>query len=161
MSTKLQKLFIATALSTVGLCSTVASSSVTAAIPTYFDKMYSDQTYANQKYSEQNFVVVNKVTAITQLNTHGQINNVFKQETFAQMFDKPLVRIPLDNLPMQATKKASKKNEFFALATVFNDKLQQLIAKLTQSSPSYSVNDKGEMALNSSSNQGCRASKNS
>ncbi|MFD2164650.1 hypothetical protein ACFSJY_00095 [Thalassotalea euphylliae] len=129
MNTTLKALIAITALSTVSTCFTV--SKATAGVP---------------EQPEYDIVLINKYTSTSQFDKDiGAPTNIVATESFAQIFDKPLVRIPLDDV-MTSTK-AFKKSELFELATVLNDKIQQLIALFTQDSPSYSVNEHGEMAL--------------
>ncbi|REL32126.1 hypothetical protein [Thalassotalea euphylliae] len=156
MNNKLKGITSAIALSTVGLCFAVSH-----AAPTISDK------------EEVKYFVIKKVSITTapviSANKHFdalrgvESSTLFQREVFAQMFDKPLVRIPLDQQYIAdsqvAKSKPQKTNDFFALATVLNDKLQQFIAKFTQSSPSYSVNEEGVMALNKPSNETCNVKK--
>lgn len=156
MNNKLKGITSAIALSTASLCFAVSH-----AAPSISHK------------EEAKFFVIKKVSITTgpaiKANKHFdalqnvQSTTVFQHEIFAQMFNKPLVRIPLDQQHIaesQAPKtKQQKSNNFFAIATVLNDKLQQLIAKFTQSSPSYSVNKEGIMALNEPSDDTCNMKK--
>lgn len=141
MKTTVKAILTATALSTAGLCLSI-----------------SQPATAMPKNVDYNLVIVNKYSSVSSRDGDFSSNtDLFTTETFAQIFDKPLVKIPLDNTPVYPSNRITKSTDFFALATVFNDKLQQLIAKITQSSPSYSVNEKGEMALSKVASQTCNA----
>jgi len=47
---------------------------------------------------------------------------------FIQVYEKPLVRIPLTQEIEEHFTDIKQKNSFFQMATIFNDKLQQIIA---------------------------------
>lgn len=110
MKTIFKPLFISTAMSVLGLCFTISHAATLLPV-------------------EEN-IVESKMIVMTQIFPVTQSNSYRKPEQFGRIFDKPLVRIPLDELPLQNFKQSRKKNEFFELATVFNDKLQQLIASI-------------------------------
>ena len=106
MKAKLKGIFAATAITTAGFCFGISS-----AVAGVGDN------------TDNNLVVVNKLTSVSTIDAFGTTRSVFTTEAFAQMFDKPLVRIPLDQKALSvskksASKKMSKTNEFFALATV-------------------------------------------
>lgn len=105
-------------MSTVGLCFTISHAS--SLIPT-------------QEVTVKNTVVM------TQIFPAKNLTRYKKPEQFLQIFDKPLVRIPLQEMPLEPFKQPKKKNQFFEMATVFNDKLQQLISSFTVSEPNYHV----------------------
>jgi len=48
----------------------------------------------------------------------------------AQMLDVPMLKMLQDELPVQAFQPQEKRNRFFEFATVFDDKLQQLMSFL-------------------------------
>ena len=174
MNNKLKGITSAIALSTVGLCFAVSN-----AAPTL---NYSQQSHnkAQDRAQSQKYVVYQQVavnyssTNFPQLTQHQDVlsdsdntllvhNTLFRTQSFAQMFDKPLLRVPIGMKRVGAESslntKPPKTSDFFALATVLNDKLQQLIAKFTHSSPNYSVNEHGQMALNKPSHETCKGKK--
>ncbi|NMP31009.1 hypothetical protein HII17_05470 [Thalassotalea sp. M1531] len=138
MKTKLKAIFAAAAVSSASLCFTV--SHAIAAVP---------------QAADYNLVIVNKYTSVKSYNDFGVSDSLYATEKFAQIFDKPLVKIPLDEKVINHMSPVAKKSDFFALATVFNDKLQQLIASFTHSTPSYSMNEEGEMTLKKHQNSTC------
>jgi hypothetical protein len=132
MKTTIKAILTATALSTAGMCLSVSNLAV-----------------AKPEADEFNYVIVNKYsTSSTADKDLLPSTDLFTTESFAQIFDKPLVKIPLDNIPAYRTGNSGKSSNFFAISTLLNDKLQQLIAKFTQNTPSYSLDENGDMALN-------------
>lgn len=84
-------------------------------------------------------VTVNKTVVMTQIFPAKNLTRYKKPEQFLQIFDKPLVRIPLQEMPLVPFKQPKKKNQFFEMATIFNDKLQQLMSTFTVSEPNFHV----------------------
>ena len=112
MKTKLKAFTLAASFSMIGLCFTVSHAATTVD--------YTDN-------AQFKFVVVNKL----KVNTFDEDLNdssLFTTETFAQMFNKPLVKIPLNDDAIDGLKKPIKKSTLSALAMVFNDKLQKLVS---------------------------------
>ncbi|WP_286262631.1 hypothetical protein [Thalassotalea atypica] len=125
MKALLKPIFLGTALSTLGVCFTLS---------------HAASISATQDVEAPKMVVMTQIFPITN-------NQEFKDpQSFLQVFDKPLVRIPMATPPSEQFKQARKKNQFFELATVFNDKLQQFIADINL--PIYENKDvEGEKGL--------------
>lgn len=139
MNTTVKAILTAAALSTASVCLSVSM-----------------PVAAQSESSDLNLIVVNKYYAINASDKDLlPSSELFNTETFAQIFDKPLVKIPLNDIPSYEMNKTEKNSIFFAVSTLLNDKLQQLIAKFTQSSPSYSLNKDGEMELNELAFKSC------
>lgn len=138
MKTIFKPLFISTAMSVLGLCFTISHAATILPV-------------------EEN-IVESKMIVMTQIFPVTQSNSYRKPEQFGRIFDKPLVRIPLDELPLQNFKQQRKKNEFFELATVFNDKLQQLIASIKYSANTVSAQTK-PVTRNAAISKKCSISK--
>jgi len=135
MKTKLKAMFATAALSSAGLCFTV--SHALAAVP---------------QIASNHLVIVNKYTSIDGAELSSTL---YATEKFAQIFDKPLVKIPLNTNFQAKVSYPAKKSELFELTTVLNDKLQKLIANFTHKSPSYSINEDGEMTLKKDQHKKC------
>ncbi|REL27867.1 hypothetical protein DXX93_15760 [Thalassotalea euphylliae] len=179
MNTKLKGITSAAAVSMIGLCFAVSH-----AAPTLNHAQQLHDKAQNKAQTEK-YVVYQQVAikyAPTSLPQHKHHQNLlsnsgttflvtdplFHTPAFAQRFDKPLLQVPIVRVPIgmkrigaetELKPKPPKTNDFLTLATVLNDKLQQLIAKFTHSSPSYSVNEHGQMALNKPSNETCKGKK--
>ncbi len=132
MKATIKAIIAASVLSSAGLCLSVSHSA--AAQP----KLVEATNEANS------YIIVNKYTSVNNFNRDISSSNLFNTESFAQIFDKPLVKIPLDEIP-EAKITDQKSDGLFAITTLLNDRLQQFIANITQTKPSYALNDEGEM----------------
>lgn len=117
MKSKIISVFIATALSTIALCSTISHAA---------DKQFIVQTVtygASDTTSEQ---------VIKLVQQRSNRISIYTVNSFDEIINRPLLNLTSsiagDYIP---TPKFTKKNEIFELATIFNDKLQQIIAKLS------------------------------
>lgn len=128
MKATIKAIIAASVLSSAGLCLSVSHSAA-----------------AQPKLVEANsYIIVNKYTSVNNFDRDISSSNLFNTESFAQIFDKPLVKIPLDEIP-EAKITDQKSDGLFAITTLLNDRLQQFIANITQTKPSYALNDEGEM----------------
>ncbi|MAG77040.1 MAG: hypothetical protein CL811_09790 [Colwelliaceae bacterium] len=132
MKATIKAIIAASVLSSAGLCLSVSHSA--AAQPQLVEATYKGNSY----------IIVNKYTSVNSADRDISSSNLFNTESFAQIFDKPLVKIPLDEIP-EAEIKAPKSDGLFAITTLLNDRLQQFIASITHTKPSYALNDDGEM----------------
>lgn len=75
--------------------------------------------------------LVMQVSAFPQGESEGKSNRLLMgSQSFGQVSNKPLLRIPLKESEEFIVPTRVKSNDIFELATIFNDKLQQLIASL-------------------------------
>lgn len=116
MKSKLISVFIVTTLSTIGLCSTISHAA---------DKSFIIQS-ANENTNTSALQVVefihkgSKQISLLNINTLDEITN------------KPFLNIYSSiTAEYMSEQRFIKKNEMFELATIFNDKLQQILAKLS------------------------------
>jgi len=132
MKPKITSIFFATLLCTIGLCTTISHA-------------------ANNQFDVQNKINTpidnssNQTVKFVQLRLNKM--NTVQMTGAKQLVNRPLFAlspvIKTDYLPSQ---KFVKKNEVFELATIFNDKLQQFLSKLSfdddhHSSPSFIQGD--------------------
>ncbi len=87
-------------------------------------------------------IVESEMIVMTQIFPTTNDKEYRKYEQYGRIFDKPLVRIPLEELPSRGLNQPRKKNQVFELATVFNDKLQQLIASMKPSGKTVQAPEK-------------------
>lgn len=125
MKSKLISVFIATALSTIGLCSTISHAS---------EKQFIIQaTYSN--------VNTHSMNAVKFIKEGSNQINLLQIDTVDEMINRPLLNlyssIAVGYIPEQ---EFTKKNKIFELAVIFNDKLQQILAKLSFNQSSKSKN---------------------
>ena len=116
MKSKLISVFIVTILSTIGLCSTISHAADKSFIIKTANKSTNVSTLQVVKFIHEG----SKQISLLNINTVDEITN------------KPLLNlyssIAAEYIPEQ---KFIKKNEMFELATIFNDKLQQILAKFS------------------------------
>lgn len=105
-------LFITAALSAASLCFAISHAA----------SIVSEQP-SEQSSDKLQLVVTTQIYPIT-----NQFPKYRQPSKFIQVFDKPLIRIPLTNEIEEHFTAISNKNSFYQMATIFNDKLQQLIA---------------------------------
>ncbi len=60
------------------------------------------------------------------------IKATFNKSSFEVMNDKPLLRIPQQEMVEYIPKKTARRNDIFELAVIFNDKLQQFLSVISQ-----------------------------
>jgi hypothetical protein len=111
MKSKLITVFVATALSTLGLCSTISHAS---------DKEFLIESINST--SSSHITSVKFVKANVNSNTPYNVNSV------ELVLNKPMFNLTSPFKPEYIPTKAFKKNELYELATLFNDKLQQFLA---------------------------------
>lgn len=111
MKSILKPVIISTSLSVLALCCSVS--------------------YAKANASAHEISRMQHVYALPKLSSEG-ISRIQPKpfNSFGQMLDKPLLRIPLNESPLFKKSLPSKKNEFFEMANIFNDKLQQLMVSI-------------------------------
>ncbi|XPF94222.1 hypothetical protein ACM9HF_19775 [Colwellia sp. RE-S-Sl-9] len=123
MKSKVVSVFITTVLCTVALCSTISHAA---------DKQFIVQTvtYTTSGISSNQVIKL--------VEEHKKIN-IFSINSFNEVINRPLLNltssIPSEYIPASSF---TKKNEIFELATIFNDKLQQILAKLSFNQTSQS-----------------------
>lgn len=119
MKSKIIAVFTAVAFSTIGLCSAFSHAA--------------DQQSIIQTVAYNTSDIASK--QVVKLVEHGssQINNI-KANTYEVFINKPLLSlkssVASDYMPSQDF---TKKNKIFELATLFNDKLQQILARFSYS----------------------------
>lgn len=116
MKSKLITVFIVSALSTLGLCSTISYAS--------------DKEFFIQKINQP---IANAIST-TQVITNKLSNNTFNNKkllnvhTIDHLLNKPLFSIDSAANTEYIPTKTFNKNEFFEFALIFNDKLQQFLS---------------------------------
>ena len=119
MKSKLITVFIISALSALGLCSTVSSAA---------DKAF----FINSSTQSNTHVIPSAhATTIMMLSKNIEQKILLNTSTVEHLINKPLFTL---TSPAQFEEyipsKTFKKNELFELATIFNDKLQQVLSFL-------------------------------
>ena len=139
MKSILKPVIISTSISVLALCCSVS--------------------YAKANSTAHELSRMQHVYALPKLSSEG-ISRVKPKHfnSFGQMLDKPMLRIPLNESPLFKKSLPSKKNEFFEMATIFNDKLQQLMASI-QNGLSNKSSDQQSLSSDSSI-VNCKSSQN-
>jgi hypothetical protein len=117
MKSKIISVFITTVLSTIGLCSTISYAA---------DKEFIIKTV---DYNTSN---INYKKVVKLFGQNAYQTNTLNINTFDKILNRPLLNFPsyiAEDYP--PTQKFNKKNEIFELGTIFNDKLQQILSKLS------------------------------
>jgi len=116
MKYKFISVFIAATLTIIGLCSTISHAA---------DKQFIIQTAYNSASAHS-------MKAVKFIKKSPNQINLLAVNTVEQMINRPLLNIyssiSAEYIPEQTF---IKKNEMFELVTIFNDKLQQIIAKFS------------------------------
>jgi len=115
MNIQLKPLVLGIAISTVGLNFTIACAS------------------ANLKFTQS----VNDEVNISQVFSLPKLKNIDRAATplsqldpFNLLLNRPLLRFPLNEVPNIKPNNPSKKNQIFEIASIFNDKLQQMFSSI-------------------------------
>lgn len=110
-----QVVSVASFVGVIGLCGTISNASA--------------NDVSKQIRLDPKFVV--QVHALPKSSNEGRSNSLLiGTQSFGQVTNKPLLRIPLKETDEYIIQKRVKSNNIFELATIFNDKLQQFIASL-------------------------------
>lgn len=104
-----------------------------------------------------NIIVINSITPIAKPQGVGDLSFSSNTKPFGQLLDKPFAQLPLSKQPVEQLKRPTKKNEFFALATLFNDKLQQMLASFSPSASIKSDEKKDAVAHANSKGKTCKS----
>lgn len=117
MKSKIISVFITTALSTIVLCSTISHAA--------------EKQFIIQAVTYNTSDIASKQVMKLAQHRSNEIS-IYTVNSFDEILNRPLVNITSsiagDYIP---TPKFTKKNEIFELATIFNDKLQQILSKLS------------------------------
>jgi len=118
MKSKIISAFIAIILGTIGLCSTISHAN-------------DQKSFIKTVTYNTSGLAVHQVNKLVEQSSN-QITSL-KVNTYEKFINKPLLSISTvaaagNYIPEQDF---SKKNEIFELATIFNDKLQQIISKFS------------------------------
>ncbi|WDE13176.1 hypothetical protein [Thalassomonas haliotis] len=117
MKLSLKPLLLYISLSTLGLCGIVSSASANAP-------------------AEQKVKVISQIVKVYTMparltgNTSSQLNIARDASlvSLGQLLSKPLLQLPVRQGQRFISKPVEKKNQFFEIANIFNDKLQQFIS---------------------------------
>ena len=113
MKSLLKPVFLGTALSTLGLCCTISYAASLKPM-----KSFDEQLLAS------NQIVALKV--VQQTNMPQLIKT--KRMVVSNILNKPLLSLTTNDSSVLKTGAPVKKNEFFEVAAIFNDKLQQFLS---------------------------------
>ncbi len=113
MKSKLLTVFLASALSTIGLCSTISHASEK-------NEFFIQSNVQSHIYDQP----VAKVTTVN-ITSSTYSNKIY---SFEELSSQPLYFLSSSTRSEYASTKKYKKNHLFEFATLFNDKLQQIIA---------------------------------
>ena len=123
MISRLKPVLLSTALTTLGLCCTISNAS--AISPAVQIKSQFAITYQTQG-----------LLITSQASTNLLTSN---ENAFANLLTKPLARLASNEIPEAIPVSSGKKNEFFEIAAIFNDKLQQFIAHFQRADDSHAA----------------------
>lgn len=141
MNIQLKPLILGIAISSVGLSSTIACASANLT----FTQSVNDEVIVSQIFSLPKLKNINKAAApLSQL------------DPFNLLLNKPLLRFPLNEVPNIKPSNPSKKNQVFEIASIFNDKLQQIFASIQLPATEETVT---AVTASKTVNSNCRASK--
>jgi len=145
MKALLKPLLLGSALTSLGLCCTISYAS--AILPL---KSFDEQKFQSQKVISLS--LSNKQTLITSIPGNKKVTSIL---------NKPLLMLEVNESPLMKPVVPGKKNEFFEIASIFNDKLQQFISSFSSNENSNNF-DTGKMAQpHVDSTKSCRKSKSS
>jgi len=130
MKLTLKPLLLYISLSTLGLCGMISSASAT------------PPAEAKVKIVSQ-IVKVYTMPVRLQENTGGQLTLTPDNGlvSLGQLLTKPLLPLPVNREEMFIAKPIEKKNQFFEIANIFNDKLQQFISAFASKEGDSFFND--------------------
>mgnify|MGYP000568749306 CR=1 FL=1 len=123
MKSLLKPVFLSTALTTLGLCCTISNASALSPADKIEGQMLAS-------YQVQGLLITNQ--ADTQLLASHE-------DAFANLLTKPLARLASNVVPEATPIATGKKNEFFEIAAIFNDRLQQFIAHFQKADDSHAA----------------------
>jgi hypothetical protein len=116
MKSILKPLLIGSALSAIGLSCTISNA-------------FAEPSNSNVRYAA---TTVNYLQAFPKLSGEGISNVLDKTQSqrfiFNNIINKPFLSFASVNLADITPYKSNNKNELFLMATIFNDKLQQLLS---------------------------------
>jgi len=119
MKSILKPLLISSALSAIGFSCTISNAFAESPTPIINDAV----------------VTVNYLQALPKLSSEGisrALSNSQSQNIiFNNIINKPFINLTSVNLSDLTPYKSNNKNELFQMATIFNDKLQQFLSKLS------------------------------
>lgn len=113
MKALLKPAFLGTALSTIGLCCTIS----------YAAALKPMKSFDEQQFTTSQVFAV-KVVQKTSMPQLAETKNLL----VANILNKPLLSLTVNEQPELKAIAPIKKNEFFEVAAIFNDKLQQFIS---------------------------------
>lgn len=142
MKSLLKPAFLGTALTTLGLCCTISYAAALKPMKSFDEQQFK---------SNQVFTV--KVVHKTSMPKLADTKNLL----VANVLNKPLLSLTVNEQPELKAISPIKKNEFFEVAAIFNDKLQQFISYFD--STHGGSTDGKRYVIQQDANKTCRKSK--